>query len=441
MRTICLQAPRMISMRLASVAVVTIALMTSVAQGSIVERILDASLTSGSMANTEFTVRFSYDDSNLTGQGQEFLPLQSFNFALGNAVFTRDDIFQGGQAIFQDGVLQNVTAAFFPELIGRPPNAPVRSIVFGFGTDRGIAYTDLVGNDGQGSFSFEEVSATYDDTVLADHPVAFWNVTGSDSTEPDLTGNGNTGTYQGGMPGVSAMPNGDQAAVFDGAIQYLSVPSNSSFSIPTTGNLTWEMWIQPTELQFPNSDGQGNYVNVVGKCASHPNTGLCEWEARMYNNQPATQPDRYDRLGAYAFDPDGGEGVSADWQPVSNSLFQPGEWLYVVGEYTTDPSETPAVCDQNYPGTLNIWVNGVEWNQSFHGQTGCWNQPNVALVIPQATDSPFNIGTVDTETWFEGAIAKVAIYNYLLTQSQIASHYKVMTGMDPTGSCAATCSF
>ena len=283
--------------------------------------------------------------------------------------------------------------------------------------------------------------SSYNDTVLADQPVAFWNVNPLDSNEPDLTGNGNTGQYQGGSPAVSTMPNGDQAAVFDGATQYLTIPSNAAFSIPTTANLTWEMWIQPTELQFPHSNSDDNYVQVMGKCVSHPDTGLCEWEARMYNNQPGTQPDRYDRLAAYAFNTDGRLGVSAYWQPFSSTLIQARQWLHVVGEYTTDPTLTPPVCDPNYPGTLNIWVNGVEWSQRFHGQTGCWNQPGVATVVPQATDSPFNIGTVDTQTWFEGAVAKVAIYNYLLTQTQIASHYQAMTGMAPTGSCAATCTF
>jgi len=144
--------------RLAAMAVVAVALMmiTTTVQAAVVEQVLNASLTSGSLAGTEFTVYFSYDDSDLTGQGEEFLTLLSFNFTLGDAFFTRDDIFQGGQAIFQDGVLQNVTAAFFPELNGRPPDAPVLSIVFGFGTPLGIAYTDLDGASGEGNFSFAD---------------------------------------------------------------------------------------------------------------------------------------------------------------------------------------------------------------------------------------------------------------------------------------------
>jgi hypothetical protein len=43
------------------------------------------------------------------------------------------------------------------------------------------------------------------------------------------------------------------------------------------------------------------------------------------------------------------------------------------------------------------------------------------------------------DTWFQGAIGKVAIYDYLLSNAQIAAHYQAMTGLAPAGSCANTC--
>jgi hypothetical protein len=87
-------------------------------------------------------------------------------------------------------------------------------------------------------------------------------------------------------------------------------------------------------------------------------------------------------------------------------------------------------------------VNGVKWNQSYHGDTGCWHQPSInTIVVPQATSSPLNIGTMDLQSWFKGAIGKVAIYNYLLTQAQITNHFQVMTGAQPTGSCTQDCTF
>jgi hypothetical protein len=279
-------------------------------------------------------------------------------------------------------------------------------------------------------------SSTYNQAILADHPVGFWNVNASGANEPDLTGNGNTGTYQGGTPTRSTMPNGDQAAVFNGSTEYLMIPSNASMSIPTTGNLTWEIWIQPTAVQFPHSDVNGNYVDVMGKCASYPPT--CEWESRMYQNAPSTEPDRCDRISAYVFNPSAGAGSAADWQPSSCTLVQPSQWIHIVGEYTT--LSQPANCPNasTYPGSINIWVNGVLWDQAAHTPTGCMSQFSI---IPQANNSPLNIGTMAFDSWFEGAIAKVAIYNYLLTQAQINNHYQTMTGKQPTGSCGATCTF
>jgi len=287
-------------------------------------------------------------------------------------------------------------------------------------------------NSGWQSVGSVTVGLSYDQTILLDHPAAFWDVNPRSATEPDLTGNGNTGTYQGGSPSVATLPNGDQAAVFNGSTQYLTIPSKPSLSIPTTGSLTWEMWIAPSVLQFPDSSSDG-FVEVMGKCANFSPT--CEWESRMYNT---TNPQgRCNRLSAYAYNPAAGLGSGADWQPVCG-LLQAGQWIHVVGEYTTltQPSDCPEA--PAYPGSIDIWVNGVKWNQSVHSPTGCMSQYSLA---PQANNSPLNIGTMARDTWFEGAIAKVAIYDYELSQQQIASHYQAMTGRTPTGICSSTCSF
>ena len=53
----------------------------------------------------------------------------------------------------------------------------------------------------------------------------------------------------------ATLPNGDAAADFNGSSQYVSVPSAAVFSIPTTHSLTWEAWIRPDVLEFPNNTG------------------------------------------------------------------------------------------------------------------------------------------------------------------------------------------
>src|SRR6185369_17276570 len=87
------------------------------------------------------------------------------------------------------------------------------------------------------------------------------------------------------------------------------------------------------------------------------------------------------------------------------------------------------------PGSIEIWVNGVKWDHDSHGQTGCMSQYDV---VPKANASAVNIGTMAKESFFKGAIGKVAIYDRLLSQAQINRHYTLMTGQQPTGSCGKT---
>ncbi len=273
---------------------------------------------------------------------------------------------------------------------------------------------------------YNSSAVSYNSTVLSDRPVGLWNM---DNTlqEPDLTGNGATGTYKGGIPAFAALPNGEQAAVFNGSTQYLTIPSSPKFSIPTTGQLAWEVWIKPSTLQFPKSST--GYGDIMGKCEQYAPT--CEWETRMYTTTNSS--NRCNRLSAYVFNPSAGLGSGADWQPTCG-LFQVDRWLHVVGQY--DLSATPARCSAAYPGSINIWVNGIKWNDTVHGTTGCMSQ---YAIRPTATGSALTIGTMAKDFWFAGSIGKVAIYDHLLGQERINAHFSAMTGAQPSGSCADSC--
>lgn len=268
----------------------------------------------------------------------------------------------------------------------------------------------------------------YDSTVLSDTPVMYLTMASpSSGSETDKSGHGIIGTYKGGAPGAAKLPNGDSAADFNGSSQYLTVPSSSALSIPTTGKLTWEAWIRPDTFQFASASGDG-YVDWMGKCENYSPT--CEWEARIYGD--STPEGRPDRLSAYVFNPSAGLGSSADWQPASN--LQSGQWIHVVAEY--DTTATPSGCNSAYPGSINIWVNGVKQDAAAHFPTGCMSQYSIK---PRAGSSSFTIGTMAFDTWFNGAVGKVAVYNYLLSQTQINGHYQAMKGIAPSGSCGQTC--
>jgi hypothetical protein len=137
---------------LTAVLILLIAAVSRADAQNIVYGTLAASLDDGSLAGTTFQVTFSYDADQVAQVGESYVELESFDFTLLGTTFSRDWIFQGGQAIFQDGVIQNVTASF---QVFMPPDSPVNNITFGFGGDGMIGYIDLDGQFGSGSFTFE----------------------------------------------------------------------------------------------------------------------------------------------------------------------------------------------------------------------------------------------------------------------------------------------
>ena len=284
------------------------------------------------------------------------------------------------------------------------------------------------GPDASFTTTMPDGASGYDTAVLADDPAAFWDMDGA-VTEADLTGGGETGSYVGGTPAPAVLPNGELAADFNGSSQYMEAPSSPALSIPTTGQLSFEAWIRPDVLQWSaQSDPLGSgYVNWLGKCSVYAPS--CEWEARMYSSVNAQ--GRCNRISAYALNLTPTYGAGADWQPTCG-LLQAGGWLYVVGEYQTQT--TPAACNPAYPGTISIWVNGIQW--SPHYPYGCMSEYDIT---PQAAGSTLRIGAVQLNRFFPGAIGKVAIYDTLLDQAQITAHFAAMTGAQPSGSCASTC--
>ncbi|HET8581461.1 MAG TPA: LamG-like jellyroll fold domain-containing protein [Candidatus Paceibacterota bacterium] len=295
------------------------------------------------------------------------------------------------------------------------------------------ASSDPVASDpapAESGTSSTKAGTAYDATILAAKPVLYLAMDGMASGhEQDLSGNGHTGTYKGGTPSSATLPNGDTAADFNGTSQYLTVPSDRSFSIPATGALTWEGWVRADTFSFPKDSDDG-YVDWMGKCEDY--SPSCEWEARIYGSD--TAEGRPERLSAYVFNPSAGLGSAADWQPSKGQIAS-GEWVYVVAEYQT--KTTPSGCSSQYPGSISIWVDGVKQSFADHAPTGCMSQYKIT---PKAGGSPLDIGTMAMDTFFKGAVGKVAVYDRLLSQSEIDSHFEAMTGTTPGGSCGETCS-
>lgn len=250
------------------------------------------------------------------------------------------------------------------------------------------------------------ITGRYDRQVLADAPIMYLAMAHpSNGTEADLSGNGHTGTYLpvGSRPKTATLPDGDQVAQFNGSGQYLQVPSTASLSVTHTGCLTIQAWVRPTTLQFPHEEGSG-YVYILGKGASHKQ----EYALRMYSKINQEVPVRPNRVSAYVFNLAGGKGSGSYFQ----DQIQANAWMMITMIIDDQPSAA--------------WPSGyvaIYKNDQLRGQVSI-SQFNVT---PQASTAPFCVATRQLESYFQGAIGKVAVFDYVLSPQRVAAIYNAMS--------------
>ncbi len=250
------------------------------------------------------------------------------------------------------------------------------------------------------------VFSDYDSVVLADNPVGYWLLT-KDYTG-DASGNGLTGSYSGSATTQYLLPNGETVNGFNGSNNYFAVPDNDYLEVTRTGIITIEAWMRPDVLQFTNYESSG-YVHWMGKGEGAGATGTHSWVARMYNLTNAE--NRPNRISGYSFNVEGGLGAGSYFQDTVTTT----DWIqYTLVINTVDTNAT-------YPtGYTKIFKNGVKRDQdSLEGYN----------IIPTNKSAPMRIGTRDFASYFEGAIGKVAIYDYELTERQLIAHYNEMLGL------------
>lgn len=245
---------------------------------------------------------------------------------------------------------------------------------------------------------------SYNATVLDDGPSAFWTMGHPLSgLEADISGHGHRGRYL-GRPKAARLPNGETATVFNGSSQYMQVGDHPALSPATAGVLTLEAWMRPDTLHFPHTEGTG-YVHWMGKGA--PNNH--EYAARMYSS--GNSEDRANRISGYLFNASGGKGAGSYFQQEVHA----GQWIHYV--LVINANATSA----KYPnGYTKIYRNGELAHQDNLDYRG-------TPVTPHHGNAPFRVGTRDFNSFFNGAIGKVAIYSKELPTRRIAQHYAAMT--------------
>jgi hypothetical protein len=107
---------------------------------------------------------------------------------------------------------------------------------------------------------------------------------------------------------------------------------------------------------------------------------------------------RANRISFYVFNPDGHLGVGSYYQDPNNPI-QVGVWIHVVGS---------ADSEKTY-----IFVNGALIDSDVYQGT----------IIPQRDTAPVRVGTRDFNSYFEGEIREVRMWNRTLTEPEVASLY------------------
>ena len=160
-------------------------------------------------------------------------------------------------------------------------------------------------------------------------------------------------------------------------------------------------WIRPATLTFPSTEGKGvdlskAYVHWLGK----GETGQQEWVFRMYSLD--NTDGRANRISFYVFNLAGGLGVGSYYQDPNNPI-QVGVWINVVG--AADSTKT------------YIFINGAPIASDVYQGT----------IQPQSGTAPMRIGTRDFNSFFEGEIREVRVWNRTLTDAEVAGLYATDT--------------
>ena len=221
---------------------------------------------------------------------------------------------------------------------------------------------------------------TYESVVLADTPLAYWqlNEAHGSPTVADSSGNGWTGTVNGGVTlgqaGVPAGMTGTYAA-FDGATGFISTLFNPVALL----GLTVECWIQLTGTP---TDG----ARMIGQ--DEPFVANTGWNLAI---GPGNNEQFFiEAANGFTFANTNGSAAI----PLTG-------WHHLVGTWdgTTLRTYLDSVLDTN----TAAFAGSLAQNGSAGQVIGAW--------------------TAGTAAWWAGPLAQMAVYSSALSQARITAHY------------------
>lgn len=188
---------------------------------------------------------------------------------------------------------------------------------------------------------------------------------------------------------------------FSGDGQYVEIPSAPDLSFGPAG-FTVSAWLKPDTLEFSHTEGSG-YVYWMGKGEKDQ----YEWAGRMYSYTNREKPPRPNRISFYLFNLKGGLGEGSYVQePV-----RAGEWIQITA--LANRGETAIYRDGKY-------VRCDEYDGP--AANGC--QAHGEQIHPTSGNAPLRLGTRDLNSFFQGGLAQVRIWNRALAQEEIQKLFR-----------------
>src|SRR3989344_3044175 len=205
----------------------------------------------------------------------------------------------------------------------------------------------------------------------------------------DFSAKGNNGRVYGAAWNRTGGVRGG-AFEFDGKDDKISIKDADSLSPSTTKHFTIAFWVKFKRTKFTGEGNVPDYLHFLGKGSADDGY---EYVFRQYNS--SNSEDRGNRISFYLFNLQGGLGSGGYVQEPIN-----GDWNFYVGVLN---------------GTrIQLWKNGVLKDSTPLSEYG---------VIIKNGKAPFNIGTLDGDSYFKGAIDELRIYNKSLSKKEIADLY------------------
>jgi hypothetical protein len=213
----------------------------------------------------------------------------------------------------------------------------------------------------------------------------------------------------------AAPATGDVYLKLTGDGSYVEIASIADYGIATTGALSVAAWMRPDTLNFARWEETG-YVHWLGKGSGSGDSGEQEWTFRIYNRDGTMEtPPRPNRISFYVFNPEGGLGVGSYFQDT----LQDGHWIFVVG--IADSARTFMYRDGRYR-RCDTYRGPATGHCPIHFQ----RPPNDDLqleVDPTAGSAPLRLGTRDLNSFFQGGLSRVRMWNRVLSAAEVSALY------------------